>query len=232
MAMYLDIGDEAAARDVVAGTPRSAQTAQLMLALHSGDWRAAGVAAFDNTVWNRNGYLDWGAPEALRDYATKSGQLEKILRFMRDRYDLQGDVARKLTLVNFRPALYVSQLIEASGNSREGIKMRRTVADWNDAHEPVFGAIYAKRLRAEISLLDGNRDKALQQLADSFRSGDYENWWYTLEMDPVWLPLHEDPRFRNIVADVHRYIDKQHEELEELRRRGQVPHRSDPQAAR
>jgi hypothetical protein len=44
MAMYLDIGDEAAARDVAAGTPKSAHAAELMLALHAGDWRAAGLA--------------------------------------------------------------------------------------------------------------------------------------------------------------------------------------------
>jgi TolB-like protein len=230
MAMYLDIGDETAARDVVAGTPRSAQTAQLMLALHAGDWRAAGVAAFDNTVWNRDGFWDWGAPEALRDYAAKSGQLQKTLRFMRDRYDLQGEVSRKLTLINFRPALYVSQLLALSESSSEALEMRRAVAAWNDAHEPVFGAVYAERLRAEISLIDGDQDKALLQLADSFRSGDYEDWWYTLEMDPLWRPLHEDPRFRAIVVDVHRYIDTQHEQLEELRRKGQVPYRENPEA--
>lgn len=235
MAMYLDIGDEAAARDVVAGTAKSAQAATLMLALHAGDWRAAGIAGFDKTqwetLWEYNG-VDWGAADALRDYALKAGQLDRTIELMRDKYNLRGDVSWKLTLDNFRAAVFLSQLLAASGHAREALDMRRAVSAWNDASEPKLGSLYARRLRASISMLNGRQDEALSELADSFKSGDYENWWYTLSLDPLWLPLHDDPRFRTIAADVRSYINAQHAQLEALRQRGEVPRRAEPTSAR
>jgi TolB-like protein/DNA-binding winged helix-turn-helix (wHTH) protein len=232
MAMYLDIGDEAAARDVAAGTPKSAQAAQLMLALHSGDWRAAGLAGFDKTVWEYNEDVDWGAPDALRDYALKAHELDRTIEFMRDKYNLRGDVSGKLTLANFRAAVFLSQLLAASGQVQEALDMRRTAAAWNDANEAKLGTVYAVRLRATILMLDGKQDAALIELADSFKKADYENWWYTLTWDPLWVPLHEDPRFRVISTDVQRYIAAQREQLEALRRDGQVPWRGNLEPAR
>ena len=232
MAMYLDIGDEAAARDVAAGTPKSAQTARLMLALHAGDWRAAGLAGFDKTVWEYNGDLDWGAPDALRDYAIKGHELDRTIQFMRDKYNLRGDVSGKLALDNFRAAVFLSQLLAASGQVQEALDMRRAAAAWNDANQAKLGTVYALRLRAAVLMLDGKQDAALIELADSFKKADYENWWYTLILDPLWTPLHEDPRFRIISADVQRYIAAQREQLETLRRAGEVPRRGNPGPAR
>ena len=66
----------------------------------------------------------------------------------------------------------------------------------------------------------------MTELAASFQSGDYECWWYTLRYDPVWAPLHDDPRFRAIAEDVARYVDGERTELETLRRKGLVPLRA------
>ncbi len=235
MAMYLDIDDEAAARDVAAGTATSSQAAKLMLALHAGDWRAAGIAGFDKKQWEKlweyNG-MDWGAADALRDYALKTGELDRTIELMRDKYNLRGDVSGKLTIDNFRAAVFLSQLLAASHHAQEALDMRRAVSAWNDASEPKLGSVYARRLRASISLLNGRQDTALSELADSFKSGDYENWWYTLSFDPLWLPLHDDPRFRAITADVRSYIGAQHAQLDALRQRGEVPRRAEPASAR
>ena len=80
-------------------------------------------------------------------------------------------------------------------------------------------------------LLDGKPDAALVELAESFRSGLYVLWWYTINYDPLWLPLHGDARFQAIAADVRRYVDTQRSQLEALRRQGAVPRRADPPAA-
>lgn len=71
--------------------------------------------------------------------------------------------------------------------------------------------------------MDERRDEALEALAEDFRSGDHRQWWYTLKYDPVWLPLHGDSRFRAIAADVRRFVDSERNQLEVLRRRGDVP---------
>ena len=72
-------------------------------------------------------------------------------------------------------------------------------------------------------MLDGRRDEALDALADDFRAGDSQFWWYTLKRDPVWLPLHSDQRFQAVALGVQRYVDTQRKVLEEMRRRGTVP---------
>ena len=72
-------------------------------------------------------------------------------------------------------------------------------------------------------MLDGRRDEALDALADDFRAGDSQFWWYTLKRDPVWLPLHSDQRFQAVALGVQRYVDTQRSQLEELRHRGVVP---------
>ena len=101
---------------------------------------------------------------------------------------------------------------------------------WNDANESKYlGG--SRRLRAGVLLLDGKPDAALAELAESFRSGFYAYWWYTINYDPLWLPLHGDVRFQAIAADVRRYVDAQRSELEALRRHGAVPRRGDPAAA-
>jgi hypothetical protein len=54
MAVYLDLGDVKAARAVVAGMPQSAHAVGL-LAMHEGDWRRAGLSAYDETGWTSDG---------------------------------------------------------------------------------------------------------------------------------------------------------------------------------
>jgi hypothetical protein len=86
-------------------------------------------------------------------------------------------------------------------------------------------------VRAGVLLLDGKRDAALAELAESFRLGYYAHWWYTINYDPLWLPLHGDTRFQAIAADVRRYVDAQRGQLEVLRQRGDLPRRGDLGAA-
>ena len=115
-------------------------------------------------------------------------------------------------------------------NTDQALALRRAASSWNDANEAKYlGG--SRRLRAGVLLLDGKPDAALAELAESFRSGFYVYWWYTINYDPLWLPLHGDARFQAIEADVRRYVDAQRSELEALRQHGDVPRRGDPPAA-
>jgi TolB-like protein/DNA-binding winged helix-turn-helix (wHTH) protein len=62
VAIYLDLGDEVAARDVAAGIPGGTERATLLLAMYRGDWRAAGAAALGEPPWHSyNSFDDWQA---------------------------------------------------------------------------------------------------------------------------------------------------------------------------
>ncbi len=232
ISMYLDLGDLKAARDVAAGTPHSERATALLL-MHEGDWRRAGLAAYDEAVWtNDDDYCqNWLAPEAIRDYALKTRELGRAIAFIRLKYYFGDAPAAHLDYCNYRAAVSLSQLMAAAGQADEALALRRAVSSWNDANATRFLGD-ARRLRARILLLDGKPDAALAELAESFRSGEYAVWWYTLNFDPVWLPLHNDPRFQAIEADVRHYTDAQRSELDALRRNGLVPRRGLPAASR
>src|SRR5205823_14310114 len=67
MAVYLDLGDAKAARAVVAGMPQSAR-ARGLLSMHEGDWRRAGLSAYDEEGWTSDSdYCEIWQAEALRD---------------------------------------------------------------------------------------------------------------------------------------------------------------------
>ena len=116
----------------------------------------------------------------------------------------------------------------AAGQGEQALALRRAASSWLDANATKYFGGDGGRQRALVLLLDGKQDAALTALADSFRSGGYMTWWYTMKYDPLWLPLHGDPRFQAIAADVRRYVNAQRSQLEVLRRQGDVPRRGAP----
>jgi TolB-like protein/DNA-binding winged helix-turn-helix (wHTH) protein len=230
MTVYLDLGDAKAARAVVAGMPPSARAVGL-LAMHDGDWRRAGLSTYDEEGWTRDDdYCDLWQSEALRDYALKTGELRRAIAFIKLKYYLGDAPAEHLDVCNFRAAVYLSQLLAPAGQADQALALRRAASSWNDANEAKYLAD-SHRVRAGVLLLDGKQDAALTELAESFRLGFYGHWWYTINYDPLWMPLHGDARFQAIAADVRRYVDAQRNQLEALRQHGDVPRRGDPAAA-
>jgi TolB-like protein/DNA-binding winged helix-turn-helix (wHTH) protein/Tfp pilus assembly protein PilF len=223
--VYLDLGEVEAARDVAAGTPQSARTTGL-LSMHEGDWRHAGIAAYDEASWtsDEDTCKNLLASAAIRDYALKTGELSRAIAFIKLKYYLGDDPAAHLEVCNFRAVVYLSQLMAAAGQAEQALALRHAASSWLDANAAKYFT-GAGRLRAEFLLHDGKQDAALAELADAFRSGIYANWWYTIEYDPLWLPLHGDARFQAIAADVRRYVNAQRGQLEALRRQGAVPRR-------
>jgi TolB-like protein/DNA-binding winged helix-turn-helix (wHTH) protein len=231
MAVYLDLGDVKAARAVVAGTAQSARATGL-LSMYDGDWRRAGLSAYDEEGWTRDSdYCELWQSEALRDHALKTGELRRAIAFISSKYYFADDPAARLDACNYGAAVHLSQLLAAAGQPAQALALRRAASSWNDANEALLRGS-SRSLRAEVLLLDGKQDAALVELAQSFRSGFYARWWYTLEYDPLWLPLHKDPRFQVIAADVRRFVDAQRSQLEALRRQGVVPKRDYPGTAR
>jgi len=155
----------------------------------------------------------------------KTGELSRAIAFIKLKFYLGDTPAKHLDACNVRAAVYLSQLLAAAGHTDQALALRRAASSWNDANEAKAPA-YSTRVRAEVLLLDGKQDAALAELAESFRLGFYAQWWYTINFDPLWLPLHGDARFQAIAADVRRYVDAQRSQLEALRRQGAVPRRS------
>ncbi len=162
-ALYLDLGDVTAARDVAAGTFPNVRTAGL-LSMHEGDWRGAGLAAYDESGWTKDDDLcqNWLASEAIRDYAMKTGDLSRAIAFIKLKYYLDDAPAVHLDPCSFRAAVYLSQLMGAAGQGVQALALRRAASLWLDANATKYFT-GAGRLRALVLLLDGKQDAALSR---------------------------------------------------------------------
>jgi TolB-like protein len=228
VAIYLDLGDEESARQVADGTPSSRRTAELLLELYDGDWRRAGEVAYSPAGREYNLEESWGAAEAVRDHALRSGDLRRGIEFLEERYGLAGDEP-KLRINNFRAAAYLAQLLRAAGETGRADALLERLPGEIDASLPRFGAVYALRTKATVQLLAGDTDAALATLRASFTENDLTQWWYTLQHDPLWLPLRNDPRFEAIEAQVRARVAQEAAALAELRRSGRIIDRSRPE---
>lgn len=199
-AIYLDLDDAARARRVAAGTPSSQLTAQVLLALHAGDWRTAGEVAMSEAGRRYNLYESWGAPEAARDFALHTGENERVVRWLEERYGLAE--GGKLQLANFRAAAYLAQLLQRTGETERARRLLDALPPAIEATIPADGPVYALRTLATVRLLQGDTQGALDFLERSFQANDLMQWWYTLERDPLWAPLHATPRFQAIERNV------------------------------
>lgn len=237
-AIYLDLGEEGAAREVAAGSPQSAEGSRVLLALYDGDLAAAWQAVASGATRVNNLHENWGEAEAVRDHALASGDLRGGIDYLERRFRLDGaarpelrerrfdlDGVAPLEIRNFRAAAYLAQLAHAAGDERRAAELLDRLEPAIEASVPVYGTVYALRTLATVRALRGDTDSALATLAESFRTGDLTQWWYTLEKDPIWKPLASDPRFQAIELEVHRQVDGERRSLESLRRSGAVPRR-------
>jgi TolB-like protein/DNA-binding winged helix-turn-helix (wHTH) protein/Tfp pilus assembly protein PilF len=223
MAVYLDLGDEQAARAVMV-LPKGARDPRLLL-MHAGDWRAAGRDAYDSgAIYD---CASWLGNQAVRDYALKTGDLARAIALIKANNYFEGDPAAHLEVCNSEAAIVLSQLLAAQGHASEAQALRGAAVSWISANRAKYAGTMRRSL-AEALMLDGHRDEALDTLAEDFRTGDYQFWWYTLKYDPIWSPLHGDPRFQAMAVDVQRYVDNQRSALAEMRRRGTVPSAARP----
>ena len=223
-AMYLDLGDEPAAREVAEGTRSSRETERLLLALYRGDWRTAGEVAYSPAGKEYNLAESWGAAEAVRDHALQTGDYRRGIAFLEERYKLRG-TDPKLDITNFRAAAYLAQLLRASGDPVRAKGLLDRLPAEIDASIPRFESVFALRTKATVQLLSGDRQAALRTLAASFAANDLMQWWYTLNHDPLWKPLHDDPVFQALGAQVRSRVAQEQAELAELRRTGRIARR-------
>ena len=198
---YLDIGDSAAAADVAAATPFSLAAATPGLALHAGDWRAAGIAAQRHESFVFDIFESWGNAEALRDMALRTQDYASIEDLLCLRYYMSKEGPIEVGLGNFRSWPLLAHLQLVQGNAARAKKVLEAVIAWIDADDK-YGPVKNLRTRAQALMLLGRRDEALRDLAAGFAvDHDHTEWWYTIDARPG---LRRSPRDRRIPQALRR----------------------------
>jgi len=222
-AFYLDANDPIAARAIARSTPASRESARAILAQFQGDWRGAGQAALGRRGFLFNLYQTWLWPETVRDYALGTKQYDIGAKAIAAHYgfDLRNLRTDSLPQATAAPAL--GHILLAAGKRQAGERLLAQTVQWIDAH-PRYGLVGVYRLRATSLMLLGERDQALSDLQASIETGhDIRHWWYLIDHDPVWAPVHGDPRFRAIADYCRQAARAQRAKLDSLRSAGKVP---------
>lgn len=224
VAIYLDLGEIDTARALVASAERPDVAGDLLIQLADGRLDLLETAVFADSAFANGRLESWGVYEAVRDVALETRDAASALEYLERRTGLP---AAEPDMENFRAVPAVAELLMASGRATEARDLLAATIRWiDDYHLPRAGTIYALRVKAAALQLLGERELALDSLDTSFRGQDYLQWWYTLERDQLWSPLHGDPRFTAIAARVHDHVRNQSEALAALRLQGRVPVRA------
>ncbi len=228
---YIELGDLAAARDVIAGS-EAAGLAPFQVFLYLGDWRAAGEAVYDVPERLRSAYHTRLAAEAVRDLALKTGDFARAIRFI-ESGGLGIGAPYELNRLSVSAAVPFAHLLRANGQRSESEKLLDAALAWlNRKRDPTRDSMVwwpLRRVRADALALQGHRDAAVAELAEAFQSGELTDWWYTIERDPLWDAMRSDPRFQAIAAEARAHAAAQRALLEEMRRKGEVPYRPSQQ---
>lgn len=223
VALYLDADDPAAADAMAATTRATRESSGILLAQYRGDWRAAGSAALSLRRFPFNVYQSWNWPQAVRDYALQTGQYDRAARAIAARYGFDLKHPRTMGPAQVITAPALAQILMAKGDRATANRLLAQTVQWIDTH-PSYGMTIHMRARAEAMMLLGERDEALSNLQAAFETGhDVRHWWYVIDRDPIWAPVHSDPRFKAIAEMCRRAAHIQRQKLDALRRAGKVP---------
>lgn len=224
--MYLDVGDPAAAQAVAATTPATRDSSRVPLDIYAGNWRAAGEAALGSRGFVFNQFENWLWPEAVRDYALKTGQIERGAQAIAARYDFNLADPHVSSLYQLGPSAPLAQLLQAQGKIKLAQRLLAQTVRWVDEHQKLGLAGGNGRTKAQALMLLGARDQALSVLlAATGQARDIRHCWYLVKYDPIWVPVRNDPRFRQTVKLCVASIKTQRALVDAARRAGKVPKR-------
>jgi tetratricopeptide (TPR) repeat protein len=231
-AIYLDAGDVTAARALVEGGALPEVSGELLLRIYVGDRERAAALAFSPAAFAHGPFENWGVYEAVRDATVASGDYARGIEYLRHHAEIDLDDP-VVTAINFRSMPALAELLAASGQDERARRLTERSIRWiDDVHLVKIGEAWALRAKANLQLLQGATDAALETLRHAFEASDYQQWWYTLERDPLWAPLRSDPRFAAIVDLVRRHVEEEASTVAQLRAAGLVPQRGVTETAR
>jgi adenylate cyclase len=224
---YLDLGDAAAALDVISTIPSNSEIRSCISSYLGKVERAAAELyalphAKLNAILTNEEFID--CPSAVirddafarHDYGRGMRALEVCLTpewhavFSRPEFDARASCALR----------YASLLI-ALGERDRAAKLLHAMLKGMEDHKPDGDVTEAKSVA--LALL-GDTDGALEALEASF-AAEKGGWWYDFERSPDFEALHAQPRFQSLVRQYQGIVAKQSALLAEMRRAGEVPHR-------
>jgi tetratricopeptide (TPR) repeat protein len=163
------------------------------------------------------------ASEVIRDGAVVAGDYGDALARLESAY---------ATLPPGRPrmwsryqAMVFAHALVLAGQTDRGRKLATSTLVMLDSQSVGRVEDWLARERAAGYMVLGEKDRALDELAAAVRTKRLYRWWYTFQLDPLYEPLHRDPRFIALKEAAKKHSEEQRALLQQMRSRGEVPSR-------
>ena len=237
--IYLDLGDQTAARSVLAGASFPSEAAELPLHVYRGEWREAGDLAAKLIKSGRAPQVqERGMALAARMWARATGDNAAAVDLMEewtgvtweDGQPIVGDsLSMRVDLAEF------AALLQDSGDHVRAAALAEEVLRDTDQQIERFGRpeVWVGQGRATALLIRDRPDEALQVVLRLAGKGYLRHEWHaTLELDPVFDPIRSSAAYQRTLATAREHASAERSRLEEMRRQGLVPRRDAPDAGR
>ena len=221
--MYVNLDDFAAASDVVGASP-GMLGARVANALFQGKTTEAAALAMSTPVdqlpWQSNDLPTFAA--AIRDAAVQDGRYEQAVERIGSMYAFS---LSSLPEARRGVGLIYAHVLVLAGEKQRGIALARSLLDELDSQKSSqVEAVERHGILAQMHAMLGENEKALSELvAAQQRAVGLSR--YTAELDPLYVNLRSDPRFKSLAELGRLYRARQRALLEEMRRKGEVPRR-------
>lgn len=216
--VYLDLGDPRSAIAAQgAGHPLSMEILQFQRDRRSAAELLRELPA--SSLWFGGAFAI--EAEALRDDALLNRNYGPALARLEAAYATRP-TARPLMWSRYQAIIY-AHVLTLAGQVERGRKLAASTLVMLDTQSVGRKEGWLSRERAASYMVLGEKERALQELSTAVKAKRLYRWWYTFELDPLFEPLHEDPRFVALREEAKSHCEHQRALLEELRSKGEVP---------
>ncbi|HKU91146.1 MAG TPA: winged helix-turn-helix domain-containing protein [Steroidobacteraceae bacterium] len=216
--LYLDLGEPQAASDVWNAADPPPDSQHILISEYLHDTAAAAAVARNLFAASRT---DGVAAGALRDQAVATHDYAGALALLQAAY---ASRPRASTRVSFDTGFSIvfAHVLILSGQVKRGRDLARAQLVSLDVDEIGRPPHWFGRARAQLLALLGEKDRAIAELAADQQLDHWSGWWYTADVDPIFAPLRNDPKFKALVTRAHEHRAAQHALFEEMVRRGDI----------
>jgi len=213
---YLELEDVDAARSFVEEQPESVRPGLWVpiCLFQRQPARAAAILRASTDRWTDSLAEDVEA-YVIRDAALAVGELARAEAELEELPSENRGIYGTITLAQVNLAL---------GNRRKAEELARSVL--NSQPKPSDWPVLSAHPQAIALALLGQHAAAIERLEQNFERGWRKRWWYAFQREPAFEPLRSDSRFQALADKARAHAAAQHELLEEMRARSEVPRRA------
>jgi TolB-like protein/DNA-binding winged helix-turn-helix (wHTH) protein/Tfp pilus assembly protein PilF len=212
--LYLYLGELAAAQQVVAPNGMD-PTAHISIALYERDWDRAAKLALGRAA----SFQDWEflPVYAVRVHALRSGKLRESTQFLQANYQLD-QLPEFTSWHGWSAAPTVIFLLRKDGQAARAHQLDAALLSGSLFHEDIDVPY--------LRLAEGRSEEALVGLSEFAQSGRHFPYWWTMQDDPLWSGVRNDPRFVAFVERERMHSAGQRAILAAMVLKGNIPGRS------